>query len=84
MNINAAFEQGVLRIRQPQWYSAACYLRLNGDEKVGLYPWAKLFDRSTQKAIGVGTPQEMLTIMMDREEDVWEAYTGEPDSEDPD
>lgn len=55
-----------IRCRDPNWASPQAYIRLsvllhNGQRTLG--PWAHLFDRVTQEAIGEPTPQATLTFM---------------------
>jgi hypothetical protein len=84
------FQSGYLRVRLPQWANPQAYVRLYivgssaGGRAFG--PWGHLFDRSTQEAIGVATPQEfvlfgaMNTKTFLREEA--QPYTGQLDPSD--
>lgn len=83
MTISEAVAQGIYRIRRPNWTSPAAYLRLSVVEMFGvkvLGPAFRFYDRPTQQAIGVETPQ-VFPWTGDKAND-WKAYTGAPDAED--
>lgn len=80
MRIKEATEQGISRLRDPQWANHHAYVRIDLVEVNGVTghgPWAHLYDRKTQEAIGEPTPQTFLiTSLID---DSGEPYTGELD-----
>ena len=56
-----------IRVRDRKWANPQAYMRLSvlqhdHDGRV-IGPWAHLFDRQTQQAIGEPTPQAVLTLM---------------------
>lgn len=59
-------ELGFVRCRDAKWANPDAYLRLavlviDGQRNIG--PWAHLYDRATQEAIGEPTPQAFVTFM---------------------
>lgn len=55
-----------IRCRDPKWADPDDYMRLSvlqqPDGGRSLGPWAHLFARRTQEAIGESTPQQILTL----------------------
>jgi len=55
-----------IRCREAIWANSNAYIRLSvvvHDGKRLLGPWAHLYDRKTQEAIGEPTPQSLLTVL---------------------
>jgi hypothetical protein len=81
MTIKEAVENKIYRLRRPMWPESA-YIKLAPvDEYIG--PWAYLYDRQTQSAIGEPTPQTVLVIGAAHEYcNDFEPYTGLLDESD--
>ena len=77
-----------LRVRRPQWANPEAYYRVSllrsHDGSVQLGPWLHLFDRKTQEAISVETPQAMLILgkIDSFHKSVFDLYTGPLDPAD--
>ncbi len=82
MTIQEALDRRIPRIRQPQWAFPRAYIRLPllADGKYG--PWAELYDRRSQEAIGVAVGTQRLCVLYPEVANAegFEVYTGIPDS----
>lgn len=67
---------GIARFRKPQWSNPGAYLRIDilGDGTRG--PWAHLFDRLSQEAIGEPTPQTFLALALSDDSTGWLPWDG--------
>lgn len=73
--------EGFVRLRQPDWALADFYFRVFvTDGKLG--PYADLFSRTEQAAVGLPTPQSLQTINWDLDVPRFVPYTGAPDKAD--
>lgn len=74
MTIDEAAAKGISRLRKDIWSSKVCYLKIDIIKGVS-GPWFKLYDRITQKAIEVPTPQNWIDMPKDKSNDYFE-YVG--------
>lgn len=73
MTIDEAVENGISRVRRPMWSNPNAYVRLDLVDG-GRGPWLRLYDRTSQEAIGEPTPQ-VAPCFNDSLTD-YEEYTG--------
>ena len=81
MTAREAAQKNIRRVRLSVWRSPNAYLRLPPIKDGTLAGvWAHLFDRGSQQAIEVSTPQEV--IMFGDTTDDYVEYTGPLDEDD--
>ena len=78
MTIKEALQNRIPRVRLPVWNEKA-YLRLPLTENNMFGPWAELYDRYGQEALGYGVGTQKIAIHTMFEDDGYEVYEGEPD-----
>ena len=81
MTLMDAVKSGICRVRDPQWAEDTCYLKLDLLRTIDNHfyhgPWVHLYSPVTQKTIGEKTPQDLICIAMQWDEDGWDEYKGE-------
>lgn len=81
MNIAAAAERKLKRIRRPDW-GCHTYLRIRYDSMEDLESWGELYNRASQELFGEETPQSVLIASKDAYD--FHEYAGDLDKSDPD
>lgn len=76
MTIQEAVDNGISRIRRPEWNNLLTYLKLDIIEgKLG--PWVHLYARMEQEVMNQETPTSMLCLGYNTTTDTsWVAYAG--------
>jgi len=81
MTVKEAVVRGIERLRLEVWADPHAYLKLDLLPGGMSGPWAHLYDRVTQEAIGEPTPQDILAFHLDSD-DRFVAYAGPRDRDD--
>ena len=80
MTLAEAAKAEIARVRLTQWANADAYLKIDLFPGGMCGPWAHLYERKTQEAIGESTPQNLLTMYADCPDFV--PYSGPLDKDD--